>query len=519
MDTAVALLWTANAETQDAIPTGTPTFIPPTTIPGSFPLPALNSDQQVYVDPEGWYFVYFPSNLKKVANKPNYFLLTGEVAEAGFFFETGYLPEYGYMSNANNVCSWLANIDLRPPKNLAVDSYETYITYSYSAKCSAITKSNSGNAEITLKMDIYENPGADTDHRFIYVKTNRMNQIGGDAEVFGKVINYSFGWLRLVDQKRNIPNLEPISPAEMELWKDTAPILQGASVTEYKLPLGGSDLMPPVLINELPEEALPESYKNPQPYSTPIPTPAVEEQLKSLGYEMINAQSSDPYEKQLFRDGRLLFDHVRGVSEIYHFSTTSTTINAFIVYTRGVGGDLLNPNAFLIENDAIYAWYYNHQDPHYPRASPVLYQGNLLWPKTSLDFHHIFILKNNQDVVYSFATYEEPMHTVSSFTAWNDHWTLAARDFLIQDGESVNGKMGFEEIFEWRVVNNKPAYLFRKGPRIGFFYDGKILPLEYQDVARYLCCEPGVDNPSIGEHEARFFGRRNGVWYYVVIKF
>jgi len=96
---------------------------------------------------------------------------------------------------------------------------------------------------------------------------------------------------------------------------------------------------------------------------------------------------------------------------------------------------------------------------------------------------------------------------------------LAARDFLIQDGEILNEKLGFQEIFSWNLVDDKPVYLFRKGPRIGFSYDGKILPLEYQEVGHHFCCGFSSNNAYVGEDAAHFFGKRAGVWYYVVVKF
>ena len=58
-----------------------------------------------------------------------------------------------------------------------------------------------------------------------------------------------------------------------------------------------------------------------------------------------------------------------------------------------------------------------------------------------------------------------------------------------------------------------------KGPRIGFSYDGKILPLEYQEVGHHFCCGFSSNNPYVGEEAAHFFGNRAGVWYYVVVKF
>ena len=148
-----------------------------------------------------------------------------------------------------------------------------------------------------------------------------------------------------------------------------------------------------------------------------------------------------------------------------------------------------------------------------------MYQDELLWLKVNEDWNRVQVRKSNQDVVYSFSVYTEPLYSTTKFTTWNKHWIWAARDFLIQDGEILNEKLGFQEIFNWRLIENKPAFLFRKDGRLGFSYDGKIIPLEYQNIARYMCCGYAINNPSIGDDSAHFFAEREGVWYYVVVQF
>lgn len=68
METAMPFVWTEAAKTQTLTPTVTPTPLPflegtftPIPGPGSYlsPVPP-NPDQQIYIDPEGWYSIYFP---------------------------------------------------------------------------------------------------------------------------------------------------------------------------------------------------------------------------------------------------------------------------------------------------------------------------------------------------------------------------------------------------------------------------------------------------------------------------
>ncbi|MBK7316634.1 hypothetical protein [Candidatus Villigracilis affinis] len=70
--------------------------------------PTLLPQVHEYPTPKqpGWYKVTFPIDWKPVDNKPNHF-----AGNNGDFFETGYLPEMGYVTNALTACLWFANID------------------------------------------------------------------------------------------------------------------------------------------------------------------------------------------------------------------------------------------------------------------------------------------------------------------------------------------------------------------------------------------------------------------------
>jgi hypothetical protein len=487
--------------TETVIPASTPSVTPelglatPTYFsePTSVFTPA--PDQQVYTDPNGWYSAFFPADMK-LTDKPNTFSREGD------FFETGYLTEMGYMSNVINVCAWLANIELEPEQSVVEWGSMLSPTFESEPRCAVSTNVNAGES---IKYEIFENPAADPEHRFVYVKTSWSSF----SALNGNIPRASFVWLKPITPRQE-PTLPPLSNAEAALWEKTAPLLQDVSVTEYTLPPGSDPSQHELLIRELPEEAWPGWYRSTPDALTQHREPTVEEQLKTLGYNLIQTESGW---KRLFRDGKPLFEDVINVSTVYTFSTDSGPVNTFIVNTKGTGGNY--QTSFLIQNDAVYTWEYNGQDPPLP---PILHQNEVLWLKATKDFDHVQILKNDQQVVFSFAVYTEPIYSVSRFATWNDHWVLAARDFLIQDGEFINEKFGFEEIFSWGLIAEKPVYLFRKGPRIGVSYDEKILPLQYQDVARYKCCGFAVNNPAIDSKGIHFFAKRDGVWYYVVVK-
>jgi len=293
--------------------------------------------------------------------------------------------------------------------------------------------------------------------------------------------------------------------------------LEEVSVTEYALPTGSDPGEEANLLRQLPEEALPDWLINRANLPIPTKTPTVEDQLKQLGYELRTFDTGNGLDRDLYRDGKILFNHVFKVSDVYDFSSEFGPLRTFTVTTVTLDQfhSAKDFYSFLVQNDAIYPWEYNHQDPY---SDPILYQNQILWAKTTKDFTHVDVRNKDQEAVASFAVYTEPIYAVNRFRAWNGHWILGARDFLIQDGEVLNEKLGFEEIFSWGLINEKPIYLFRKGPRIGISYDGKILPLQYHDVARYKCCGYAANNPDVEGTGLHFFAKRDGVWYYVVVK-
>jgi hypothetical protein len=490
METAVSVAWMEVSETQAAIiPTATPTAPMSTAIPDPYAAIPPSPDQQVYTDPEGWYSVNFPVDWKPT-DKPNSF--SGE----GGFFETGYLPEMGYVSKATTVCTWLANIESKPEQS----------TINWMPPCSVSTKTDSG---YNIDYVVYENPSTDPEHRFIYIKT------GWSYSSYAYGSSVSFSWLKPVYETKFDPGIVPLSPEESNFWENTNPLPSNISVTEYALPAEaqvGPTEEDDMLLHFVPDEFLPDWAVQKPNSSAPHKKPTIEEQLKPLGYELKGDVTMGDG-RQLFRNGRLLFDHVVRVSNVYTFSTDSGSITAFIVNTIGTGGEF--QHSFLIQNDAINVWEYGSMDPNF---APILYQGELLWAKVNQD-SLVEIKKSNRETIFAFETYFDAKLYLDDFRSWDDHWILEVDNFIVQDGEILNEKLGFQEIFSWSLIKDRPTYFFRKGSRIGLSYDGKILPLQYQDVAHGLCCGFAINNPYIGDDAARFFGKRDGVWYYVVVKF
>ncbi len=477
METAFAFVQTASARTQAAqtstIPTSTLeilTAIPGT--PGAFEITPPKPDQQVYVDPAGWYMIYFPKDWVSIPDQPNFFYgREGSI-------ETGYFPEMGYVSRNITVCVWLANVKLEPQKS-SINWVPDGIF-----KCSVETKDG---GLLLSKYYIIENPQADPDHRFFYIRTKGSGV-------------WNFTWTQEINFNKFDPGLFSERMENIIFWGNLPPLPSNISFTEKALPAGTDPT----------QVVIPQGFRIEKTFSPDETIPSKELSIADLGYE-IRGSFQDGDIPRLYRDNRLLFDRVMRVSKVYTFSTASGQINAFTVDIAGTSSF----DSFLIQNDSIYSWQHGSMEPNFP---PILYNDELLWAKVNQD-SLIEIKKTNSEVVFSFETFFTSKLYMDKFTSWNNHWVLEAGDFLVQDGKFLNEKFGFEEVFEWGLVRDKPTYFFRKGSRIGLSYGGVFFSLPYQDVARGMCCGFAANNPYVGKESISFFGKRDNAWYSVLLEF
>lgn len=473
---------------RETIETQAPTFpaspivtVTPTPSVASTTFPTSESivpvaGEQVYIDPAGQYAIKYPVEWKQT-DKPNVF--SGNEG----YFETGYLPEMGFVSRGLNVCIWLANT------NVEQEQKSVGLGDNYTA-CSV-------ESEISGSLEIYENPWADHEHRYIYLRRRWTG-----------LIPVTFWWLHPIDAEDVEFNAMTLRPEDESFWASVPSIPPEFSVTEIALPVD-ADPVEVDLMRLLPPELDP----TPQAgmISNPTPTPAVSEQLRPLGYELRSFQDAQGMQyQQLYRDGKILFDYVSYVSEVYRYTNDSGPITAFTIETRN-HPSYFDVDRYVIQNHVISKLSYDHNDPPFP---PVFHQGELLWVHAA-ENAHVEVQKSNRQILVSFATYFGTRLPVNRFQGWSDHWILEVGDFVIQDGKLLNETFGFEEVFYWRLLHDKPMFLFRKGPRMGLSYDGRFFALNYEDIVRGYCCGLTRNNPHIFDNTLQFFGKRDGVWHYV----
>jgi hypothetical protein len=479
----------ATTATPKAEPSPTPTlFFTP--IPDPFAASTPNPEKQVYLDPDGWYFVELPADMKPTGDPGSF------ESDMGFF-ETGYLPEMGYVSSPLQVCLWYANVVARGEQSVIMlamlgNQYDPH-------RCDVQVK------EVTsIAVGIFENPGADPSHRFIFTKYK--NKYAGQASV------RPIGWLKPFTEELPPFALAPLTAEETAFWESAAPMPDNIKLTEYILPAEAQTLDPYVdyqFWTFVPPEAFPTHIPSAQNDKT-----KVEEQFASAGYDLRSVDLSQG--RQIYRDGRILFDHVIHVSDVYRFTSEAGPITAFIVETLpSVGTGYMN--RFLVENDVIRQWSFTNNDPRY---APVLYQGELLWVREAQERNaHVVVQKSDQRVVFNFASYFGATLEMDNFTSWDGHWILEVGDLVTLDGEFINQKFDFQEVHDWHLVNGKPFYFFHKGQRVGISYDDQFLPVFYHKVLHGGCCGYGAYNPNFINNTVGFYAQREGVWMYVLMEF
>lgn len=88
---------------------------------------------------------------------------------------------------------------------------------------------------------------------------------------------------------------------------------------------------------------------------------------------------------------------------------------------------------------------------------------------------------------------------------------------IFQTGQSLNKLNGYDESFGFQLLAGKPFYFYGQNGKIGIFYNGQSVPVEYDKVPHYGCCSAGGINPIKSENMVSFFARHGRKWYYIEI--
>ncbi len=111
---------------------------------------------------------------------------------------------------------------------------------------------------------------------------------------------------------------------------------------------------------------------------------------------------------------------------------------------------------------------------------------------------------------------------------YGNHWALVLLDAkpdaeqgptpydrLILDGQDVNGAKGYEQSFQFALLDGRPFYFYQKDGKIGISFDGQEIAKGYDEIPHYACCMDALLNPQNSMNMVWFFARHGTDWYYV----
>ena len=235
--------------------------------------------------------------------------------------------------------------------------------------------------------------------------------------------------------------------------------------------------------------------------------------LEPFGYRLEIQPGAEEERLNLYGDGALVKD---GLSMWWPAIASSEDRRGdFALVMSEVGASFTNLH--LIRKDRIEPW---DMDRHL-WVPPVFVGGRL----ATVEVNHggrssQVLVKLDGETVYTYlsslgnARGEAINVTLGS---WQNHWVLEIDGTLVENGELLNPKIGYGEIFGWRLLDGKPFFFFEKGGKFSLSYAGQELPVKYDEVIHGWCCLGGELNLHGNEHMAWFYARRDGMWYYVEI--
>ncbi len=111
---------------------------------------------------------------------------------------------------------------------------------------------------------------------------------------------------------------------------------------------------------------------------------------------------------------------------------------------------------------------------------------------------------------------------------YGQHWALVVIDAksdgqqgwnplsrLIQDGQDVAAAKGYQQAFQFSLLDGHPFYFYQKADKIGISFDGVELAQGYDEIPHYQCCSGSLLNPDSSMRMTWFLARRGNQWYYV----
>ncbi len=240
--------------------------------------------------------------------------------------------------------------------------------------------------------------------------------------------------------------------------------------------------------------------------------------LAPYGYRLVEQDEwpscipqSVPLSHALYQGEELLASDLY-LSPIAPISVNEAGDDFALLMPEGTAGSI------FLRSDSLERWMYSEQSEH-AYTSPVFVGEDLITVKRDpLKGAREFTVWRGDEVVY---TYTSPLqlaeYPVNTLRSWQGRWVLEVDEQVLVDGQSLNEQLGYDAIFQWRLLQGLPFYLFREDGQVGISYDGEVLPRRYDAVLHNLCCGYALFNPGGNERMVWFHAWRDGTWYFVEV--
>jgi hypothetical protein len=129
------------------------------------------------------------------------------------------------------------------------------------------------------------------------------------------------------------------------------------------------------------------------------------------------------------------------------------------------------------------------------------------------------VLRNGQlEMTIAVPPPGETGQVITGFWPWPNRWLLETGGMVVQDGQVLNQHYGYDEMFDWHLVNGRPFFFYHQSGHFGIFYDGQPLQHRYNDVIHgQLCCGPAVYSIIDSTDGSWFYALRDKTWYLVSV--
>jgi hypothetical protein len=144
------------------------------------------------------------------------------------------------------------------------------------------------------------------------------------------------------------------------------------------------------------------------------------------------------------------------------------------------------------------------------------------------------VSRNGEIIYFIPAGDASPINTLRGLWAYSNHWVLEIAQVtqnisykneisfdsfgqIVQDGQLLNERNGYDEAFGFQLINGKSFYFFKRDGQIGISYDNQMIALGYTQIPHYQCCSGAELNPKSAQSMVAFFAQRDEKWFYVEI--